>query len=138
MVFVDSNIWLYALLPHQDVKKTSSARTLIKTRQSEICVSSQVIIEVAANLLRKGNFLESQITKFIEDTYQKYKVVIITEPILLNASELRTKYSLSYFDSMIVSAALESKSSILYSEDMHNGLIVEGKLTIINPLVQVQ
>lgn len=135
MVFLDSNIWLYALLPHQDVLKVSSAISLIKNKRREIVISSQVVIEVAANLLRKGNFSEPQVAKFIKDAYQNFQVITITETILLKASELRSRYSLSYFDSIIVSAALESNSSILYSEDMHNGLIVESRITINNPFV---
>jgi predicted nucleic acid-binding protein len=34
---------------------------------------------------------------------------------------------------MIVAAALEHGCTTLYSEDMHDGLIVEGSLHIVNP-----
>jgi predicted nucleic acid-binding protein len=138
MIFLDSNIWLYAFLPSQDVQKTSLATNLIRNNQSEIAMSSQVLVEVGANLLRKGNFTEPQVAKFIKDAYRNFHVVNITEAILINASGLRSRYSLSYFDSMIVSAALESRSSILYSEDMHNGLLVESLVTIVNPFIQLK
>ena len=137
MIFLDSNIWLYALITHQATQKTSMAKNLIRDNRSEIIMSSQVIIEVGVNLLRKGSFSEPQVAKFIKDSYQNFQVVNVTEIILLKASELRAKYSLSYFDSMIVSAALDSKSSVLYSEDMHNGLVVEGQMIITNPFVQI-
>jgi predicted nucleic acid-binding protein len=138
MIFLDSNIWLYAFLPSQDVQKTSLATNLIRNNQSEIAMSSQVLVEVGANLLRKGNFTEPQVAKFIKDAYRNFHVVNITEAILINASGLRSRYSLSYFDSMIVSAALDSRSSILYSEDMHNGLLVESLVTIVNPFIQLK
>lgn len=137
MVFLDSNIWLYALLPHQDMQKATIAKSLIRQNRTDLILSSQVVIEVGANLIRKGSFGEPQITRFIHDAYQNYQVLDVSEIILLMASELRAKYNLSYFDSMIVSAALESNSSILFSEDMHNGLIIEGQVTITNPFVQI-
>ena len=46
------------------------------------------------------------------------------------------KYSLSYWDSMIVAAALEASCTVLYSEDMQNGLLVDQRLRIMNPLTQ--
>ena len=83
--------------------------------------------------MRKGNFSESQIAKFIDNAYEEYVVIDVSQKILLRASELRSRYKLSYFDSIIVAAALNSGSNILYSEDMQHGLVVEGQLTIINP-----
>ncbi len=49
------------------------------------------------------------------------------------ASELREKYSLSFWDSLIVASALWAECSILYTEDMQHGLKVEEKLTVLNP-----
>jgi predicted nucleic acid-binding protein len=51
-----------------------------------------------------------------------------------SAYQLRTKYSVSYWDSLIIASALENVCSTLYSEDMQHQLIIENKLCIINPL----
>ena len=42
-------------------------------------------------------------------------------------------YAFSYWDSLVISSALESGCSILYSEDMQNGQVINKKLTIKNP-----
>lgn len=47
--------------------------------------------------------------------------------------EVAKRYRLQLFDSMIVAAALLAGSETLYSEDMHNGLVIEDRLTILNP-----
>jgi predicted nucleic acid-binding protein len=133
MVFLDSNVWLYALFPQQSHAKSALAKDLIRNNRREIVLSSQVVIEVGANLLRKAKFSEAQITKFIENAYEDYVVIDVSHKILLHASQLRSRYSLAYFDSIIVSAALESGSTILYSEDMQDGLVVDKQLTITNP-----
>ena len=53
--------------------------------------------------------------------------------VLIKAFELLQKYNFSYYDSLIVSSALENDCKILYSEDMQDGLLVENKLKIKNP-----
>jgi predicted nucleic acid-binding protein len=65
MIFLDSNIWLYTLLAQQSAVKSSVSRNLIQANRQQIAISSQVVIEVAANLLRKGNFDEPEIAKYI-------------------------------------------------------------------------
>lgn len=42
-------------------------------------------------------------------------------------------YRFSYWDSLIVSSALTEGATLIYSEDMQNGLKVENQLRIINP-----
>jgi predicted nucleic acid-binding protein len=43
------------------------------------------------------------------------------------------RYRIGIFDAMIVAAALHCGCDTLYSEDMHHGLVVESRLTIVNP-----
>lgn len=70
--------------------------------------------------------------------FRRYEVVLTTEALLLEASGLREAYSLSYWDSLIVAAALQAKATTLLSEDMHDGLIVDGALTITTPFARAR
>jgi len=49
------------------------------------------------------------------------------------ACDIAKRYSYSYYDSLIISAALEANCDTLYSEDMQNGQIIEKVLRIVNP-----
>ena len=51
----------------------------------------------------------------------------------LSAIEIKNKYKYSFWDSLIISSAIENKCNILFSEDMQHGSIVESTLTIVNP-----
>lgn len=86
MVFFDSNVWLYALFSQQSPTKSALAKTLIRNNQREIVLSSQVVLEVGANLLRKAKFSEAQIAQFIKNVYEDYlaKTYIVT--LFTNAS----------------------------------------------------
>ena len=53
--------------------------------------------------------------------------------VVKNASRLRQQYSFSFWDSLIIARALEAGVTLLYSEDMQDGILVAGTLEIINP-----
>jgi len=128
-VFLDTNILLYAFST-KDEKKHALAKNLVL---SDAVISAQVINEVTVNLLKKFTFDEDQVQRFLESSYSRYEVTELTHEVFSNASNLRKNYLFSYYDSIIVSAALLSGCTILYSEDMHHELIVEKQLKIINP-----
>jgi predicted nucleic acid-binding protein len=131
-VFIDSNIWLYALIEGDDPRHKMAKE---KIRQAgSLVVSSQVISEVCVNMLKKAGQDEAFIRALVSSFYANYRVVSLDENVFLKASDLRNRYSLSYWDSMIVAAALEASCSVLYSEDMQSGLLVDQSLRIINPL----
>ncbi len=46
---------------------------------------------------------------------------------------ISNRYGLSIFDAMIVAAALIAGRDTLISEDMQDGLIIDGRLRIVNP-----
>jgi predicted nucleic acid-binding protein len=49
---------------------------------------------------------------------------------------VRSHYQFSYWDSLIIASALETGCSILFSEDMQDGQVIESTLTIRNPLIE--
>ena len=130
--FIDTNVWLYAFMASADPRKRQLAHALIR-RERQIVVSTQVVNEVAVNLLKKAAFGEEQLRALIRSFYRRYQVVAFDAGMLGHASELRERQQLSFWDSLIVASALASGAQTLYSEDMQDGLIVEGRLTIVNP-----
>jgi len=128
-IFLDSNIFLYAFSTKDLTKQKTASLLVLKP----LTISTQVINEVSNNLLKKLQFSNDDIAVFVEDCYIRYSIIGFTKNIFTKASELREKYNFSYYDSLIVSSALLSHCTTLYSEDMHDGLVVENHLTIINP-----
>ena len=129
--FVDSNVWLYAVIESpESAAKSATARSLVTERR---IVSTQVINEVCVNLLRKARRSEDEIRQAVKAFYSQHRVVPIDETTMVAASELREAYSLSYWDSLIVAFALEAGATVLYSEDMHHDLWINARLRIINP-----
>ena len=44
------------------------------------------------------------------------------------------KYQYSFYDSIIIAAVLSTDCRTLYSENMHDGQVIENSLTIVNPI----
>ena len=130
-VFLDTNILLYAFST-KDEQKHLVAKSLVL---SDAVISAQVINEVSVNLLKKFNFDEEQIQQFLQSSYTRYEIFELNSETFFKASNIRKDYLLSYYDSVIVAAALLSNCATLYSEDMHHELIIEKQLKIINPFV---
>src|SRR6266540_626890 len=135
--FIDTSVWLYAFIEGDNPEKSARAKSLIEA-QGAISVSTQVISEVCVNLIKKAQFSEQQVRQLIESFYAKYVVVELSKPLLLKASALRGQYAFSFWDSIIVSSALYTDASVLYSEDMQDGLVVENRVRIITPFKELQ
>lgn len=131
-VFIDSNVWLYSFL-RQDETKRQLATSLIKSRKS-IVISSQIINEVCFNL-KRNKIPESEIKAIASSFFKDFQVILFNEKLIHLASDLREKYSVSYWDSLVLAAALTSKCKFLYSEDMQHNQLIEKKLTIQNPFI---
>ena len=129
-LFCDSNILLYAF-SNQDLRKKEIASKLILDNKS--IISIQVINEVSNIMLKKLNFNNEDIKKFIASSYKRYNVINFTKKTFIEACNIRTLYKFSYYDSLIISSAIESHCKILYSEDMQNNQKIYNNLTIINP-----
>lgn len=135
--FIDTNVWLYRLFDDQRIELSERRRkrniAISITSNTGIIISTQVVNEVCANLLKKAAFNEEKIKAVIQSLYRRCVVVEFKQSIFESASDLRSRYNFSFWDGLIVACALEFGATILYSEDMQDGLIVADQLEIVNP-----
>jgi predicted nucleic acid-binding protein len=47
------------------------------------------------------------------------------------------RYKLATYDAMLIASALVAECDVFWSEDMHDGLVIDGTLTIRNPFSRV-
>lgn len=121
-VFVDTNIWLYSLIQTANDPRHQQAVDLLLGLTRPV-ISSQVIGEICSNLIKKTRIPEQQLRSLINNWYLDCEVIAANAAQYQLASRIRVSYSLSYWDSLIVAAALDAGCTILYSEDMQHGQI---------------
>lgn len=125
--FLDTNIILYLL---DEGPKAMTAERLIAQGAT---ISVQVLNETLVNCRRKAGMSWKEAGMFLDSLRALCQVLPLTPEIHEIGRALAERYRLSVYDAMIVAAALSNRCDTLYSEDMHEGLVIEGRLTIVNP-----
>ena len=126
--FLDSNILIYS--QGNDALKRETSLGLLK---SNFYISTQVVNEFINARVKKFNDDKANAFKLAFDILELCKLVIIDKETFKSSEEIYIRYGYSFYDSMIITAALRSECSILYSEDLSHNQLIEDKLRIINP-----
>ncbi len=133
-IFIDTNVLVYIhLFDKESQDKRKALQNLMHRRiDAELIINVQVINEFYNVLLRK-NIEDNVIQKKIHSQLEICLTSELSLKTVFSAWELREKYKYSYWDSLILASALENSCSIIYSEDMQHGQVIEDNLKIINP-----
>ena len=128
--FLDTNIIVYA---HSDVEpdKQRIAQTIIAKMLTVI--STQVLQETSNTLVKKFKQSWPDVLKVVTEAASNNLVHTNTANTVFYACDMADKYHFSFYDSLIIAAALECDCNILYSEDLQDGQIIENRLKIVNP-----
>lgn len=126
--FFDSNVLLY--LASNDVAKANRAEASLADGGT---ISVQVLNEMSNVAIRKHGMTWSQVSTLLEPVRALCRIEPLAESTYDLGAQLAMRYQFSAYDAMIVATALLAGADTLYSEDMHDGLLVEGRLRIRNP-----
>ena len=135
--FIDTNLWAYRLDGREPEKSTRIASWLADiTRNHDVVISTQVLIELRSFASRKLQppLSHQQITAMLE-ALSGFDVVGTDANLVLDAHELAIRETISWFDALIVEAAIRSRCEVLFSEDLSHGRTI-GTLELINPLLE--
>jgi predicted nucleic acid-binding protein len=131
-VFLDSNIIIYAY-SISDTEKQSVSSSIILN--NDCIISTQVINEYCNVCLKKYFMQVSDVLLDVDNILDNCELIKIDETTIKQALFIKDSYGYSYYDSLIIASALECNCSVLYSEDMQHGQIIENVLEIVNPFV---
>ena len=126
--FLDTNVLIYLL--SGDAAKAERAEALLR---EDAVISVQVLNELANVLRRKLNFLWDEMSAFLEDILALAQIVPLDVEVHREGLRISRRYGLSIYDAMIVGAARAAECETLWSEDMHDGLVVDEKIVVRNP-----
>jgi predicted nucleic acid-binding protein len=129
--FFDTNILIYAIA--QSDPRNGKAEALLA---SGGVVSVQVLNEFVSVARRKILMPWNEVTEALD----AFRILCPSPlPITIEVHEAALKlaqtHSYNVYDALIIAAALESGCATLYSEDLHDGQVIDGQLTIQNPFL---
>jgi predicted nucleic acid-binding protein len=128
-VFFDTNVLLYTI--GQDDARTPTAEALLLRGG---LISVQVLNELASVAYRKLRMPWPEVTEALAAIRILCPSPLpITEETHDAALRLAEQHGFHIYDALIVVAALEADCVTLYTEDLQDGQVIDGRLTIRNP-----
>lgn len=125
---IDSNVAIYA---YSADHRADRADAILRQGHA---ISVQTLNEFVSIARRKLRFAEHEIEEALFDIITACSEVLpITLSTHIRAFALSQRYQFHIYDALIVAVALQAECETLWSEDMHDGLVVEDVLTIRNP-----
>ncbi len=131
--FIDTNVFVY-LFDETDTGKRQLAENLVhqSLEHGTGCISYQVVQETMNVVTRKLGVRPEAARRLLDDVLIPLWQSNPTADLYRRALALQAEHSFSFYDSLIIAAALESGCSRVYSEDMQHGRRIQ-RLTILNP-----
>ena len=135
--FLDSNVFVYAVDNASPAKQAVALRLLKQahTHQSAV-ISFQVVQETLHVLRRKFRVVANppDTHDFLRNVLAPLWRVQPSAALYARALDVQERHQFSFYDALIVAAALEAGCPRLLSEDLQHGQRIEG-LTIKNPFL---
>jgi predicted nucleic acid-binding protein len=134
--FFDTNVLIY-LYSVDEPEKQSKALQRIEATENR-WISPQVLSELSNTLNKKFKLEYSAIAKVLNEILTSFQVITVQPDTIKQALNIAQIYRYSYYDSLIIAAALEQSCTILFSEDMQHEQSIEHHTLILNPFKAIE
>lgn len=135
--FLDTNILAYCFDPTAPARRVRANQLVREGLERRSAVISYQVVQEFINVALRRFVPRMQ----LEDVRQ-YATVVLRPLLAVNSSmslyfgalDIAERYRFSWYDSLIIGAALHAQCEILYSEDLQHGQRIEA-LQVINPFL---
>ena len=132
--FLDTNVLIYAVAANDP--RSEPAEALLAAGG---VLSVQILNEFVAVARRKLQMPWSEVSEALD----AFRVLCPSPlPITLElhdaALQLAQKHAYAIYDALVIATALHAGCNTLYSEDLADGQVIHGRLTIRNPFVKAK
>ena len=130
--FFDTNVLVY-IVGHKD-ERTAVAEALVTGGG---VVSVQVLNELASVSRRKLGMTWEEVGEALGAIR-----ALCPSPVALTIEthdaglRIAAQYGYHIYDALVAAAALEAQCTTLYSEDLQDGQVIDGRVTIRNPFAK--
>lgn len=133
--FIDTNVFVYQL-DATDRRKHKLAEKIVREALAtgNACISSQVVQECLNVALRKAAVpLSTDAARaYLDAVLAPLMAVTASEALYHRALDAQARWRFSFYDALIVAAALQAGCRTLLSEDLQHGQVLDS-LVVVNP-----
>jgi len=127
--FFDTNVLVYAI--GQNEARTPAAEALLS---SGGVISVHVLNELVSVARRKLGMSWDEVTEALAAIRTLCPSPV---PITIETHEAALRIAVEYgyhiYDALVAAAALQANCTTLYSEDLQDGQVIDGRITVRNP-----
>ena len=135
--FLDTNIFVYSFDQSAPQKSQKSAQLIREalTAQKGV-ISYQVVQEFFNVALRRFSqpMQAADAEQYLSTVFRPLLAVHSSQALYAEALHLRAQSGLSWYDALIVAAAIQARCDLLFTEDLQHGQRLGG-LRIVNPFL---
>lgn len=136
---VDTNVFVYALDTDDPVKQAKALDLFQRLAQAggSTVLPWQVASELLSNLRKResdGRISSSDVESRFRKFLAMFPLALPNAHVFSTYFDLRSRFSLSHWDSMLLAACKEAGVTTLFSEDLDAGADNDG-VKVVNPFV---
>ncbi len=137
--FFDTSVLLYLFDDSVPERKARAQEVFCEELEAgRAILSTQVLQEFYVNVTRKlAEPLKPEVAKAQVEDFARLPLVRVNEAMILAAIDRHRNMSLSFWDALILEAALRCGADRLLTEDLQHGQKVEG-LRVENPFLEAK
>ena len=135
--FLDTNIIVYAFSQSAPEKKKIAQRLIADGAADKQAIISYQVVQEFVNVALRGfslSIVRSDLESLLLTALFPMMAISSSPALIIEALRLQTANQLSWYDSLIVAAAIQGHCKILYSEDLQHGRRF-GDLIVENPFL---
>lgn len=131
--FLDTNIFIYLFDEKETIKRDIATALVQEALESgDFSISFQVVQETLNTMVGKLKTPTHEAQRFMGRVLRPLWTVLPSDALYTRALDIQIRYCYSFYDSLIIAAALEEGCTKLFSEDLQHGQRIE-RLIIENP-----
>jgi predicted nucleic acid-binding protein len=135
LIALDTNILVYAQAEERPEPNHLRALEILNaTSLTDAIIPLHVYGEFLNVCRRKLKIPPIAATEQVVDYALLFQSPATSLEDLTEAAHLSSRFTLQYFDALIIAVATRAGATMLLSEDMHDGLVIDA-LTVVNPFV---
>lgn len=133
--FLDTNVIIYLFDDVATTKQATAEQLVFKALDSGSAVISYQVIQESINVLTgKLRVHPSDVNLFLTSILKPLWKVVPSENLYQSALHVKSAHGFSFYDSLMIAAAMQAGCSRLLSEDLQHGQRF-GSLEIVNPFL---
>jgi predicted nucleic acid-binding protein len=125
-VFIDTNFLIYLFSKDDQIKKVHCTQLIDSLRDKVVLVWSTQVMQEFYRVMTVKHHIPPQVVKDILQLFDDFELVINNKETINTAIDIQTVNKISFWDSLVISAASQAKCTTILTEDLNSGQLIQG------------